>query len=221
MSNTTNTAAASVEANNCTILPDGSAFAVASFPLPKDHWLYAPREYDVDAENPKELPSPILTHALRAEVVSAIRYAIRGATMCGKETDFDPDALVQNAVYALCGPYGSAALAAPADADVERRAQLWSEHVAKLDALVTYCPTCCQGFTANREMARDEVIFECGKSAGRSSAKQESLDADQALKKAGAIAISAVKTNSRDIADWRDDMDRIAAIAAQRGGEHG
>ena len=116
MSNTTNTPAASVAANNCTILPDGSAFAVASFPLPKDHWLYAPREYDVDAENPKELPSPILTHALRAEVVSAIRYAIRGATMCGKETDFDPDALVQNAVYALCGPYGSAALAAPAQA---------------------------------------------------------------------------------------------------------
>ena len=116
MSNTNNTHAASGAANNCTILPDGSAFAVASFPLPKDHWLYAPREYDVDAENPKELPSPILTHALRAEVVSAIRYAIRGATMCGKETDFDPDALVQNAVYALCGPYGSAALAAPVQA---------------------------------------------------------------------------------------------------------
>ena len=108
MTMTNNTHAASVAANNCTILPDGSAFAVASFPLPKDHWLYAPREYDVDAEHPKELPSPILTHALRAEVVSAIRYAIRGATMCGKETDFDPDALVQNAVYALCGPYGSA-----------------------------------------------------------------------------------------------------------------
>ena len=116
MSNTTNTTAASMADNNCTILPDGSAFAVASFPLPKDHWLYAPREYDVDAENPKELPSPILTHALRAEVVSAIRYAIRGATMCGKETDFDPDALVQNAVYALCGPYGSAALATSAQA---------------------------------------------------------------------------------------------------------
>ncbi len=117
MTMTNNTHAASGAANNCTILPDGSAFAVTSFPLPKDHWLYAPREYDVDAENPKELPSPILTHALRAEVVSAIRYAIRGATMCGKETDFDPDALVQNAVYALCGPYGSAALAAPVQSD--------------------------------------------------------------------------------------------------------
>ena len=151
MSNTTNTTAASMAANNCTILPDGSAFAADSFPLPKDHWLYAPREYDVNAENPKELPSPILTHALRAEVVSAIRYAIRGATMCGKETDFDPDALVQNAVYALCGPYGSAALAdAPAlDAQNEVKTLLRkyrnlclkigrgdSQHIARIDAAI-------------------------------------------------------------------------------------
>lgn len=99
---TTNTNAAP---DNCTILPDGSAFALAPYPLPKNHWLYAPREYEPGAEEPKELPHPILTHAHRAEVVAAVRYAIRGATMCGKEPDFDPDALVQNAVYALCGPF--------------------------------------------------------------------------------------------------------------------
>lgn len=99
---TTNTNAAP---DNCTILPDGSAFALASYTLPKDHWLYAPREYEPGAEEPKELPHPILTHAQSAEVVAAVRYAIRGATMCGKEEDFDPDALVQNAVYALCGPF--------------------------------------------------------------------------------------------------------------------
>ncbi|HCW17714.1 MAG TPA: hypothetical protein DHL02_07100 [Achromobacter sp.] len=91
-----------------TILPDGSAFAVASFPLPADHWLYAEREYETGAEEPKELPAPILTHEQREAVVAAIRYAVRGATMCGKELDFDPDALVQNAVYALCGPYTAA-----------------------------------------------------------------------------------------------------------------
>lgn len=94
------------------ILPDGSAFAVMSYPLPKDHWLYAPREYAPGAEEPVELPAPILTHALREHVVAAIRYAVRGATMCGQEPDFDPDALVQNAVYALCGPYGRAQCAA-------------------------------------------------------------------------------------------------------------
>ena len=108
---TTNTNAAP---DNCTVLPDGSAFALASYPLPKDHWLYAPREYEPGAEEPKELPHPILTHAHRAEVVAAVRYAIRGATMCGKEEDFDPDALVQNAVYALCGPFEKTALSAAA-----------------------------------------------------------------------------------------------------------
>lgn len=88
-------------------LPDGSGFGIMSFPLPKDHWLYADREYEEGAVEPKELPKSILTHAVRDTVVAAVRYAIRGATMCGKEMDFDPDALVQNAVYALCGPYYS------------------------------------------------------------------------------------------------------------------
>ena len=55
----------------------------------------------------------------------------------------------------------------PADA---LDAQRWRDHIGKLDALVTYCPTCCQGFTAKPEMTRDEVIFECGKTAGRSVA---------------------------------------------------
>ena len=88
-----------------TILPNGSAFGVMYFPLPDDHWLYAPNEYRDGEYEPIDLPKPILTHALRESVVAAVRYAVRGATMRGQETDFDPDALVQNAVYALCGPY--------------------------------------------------------------------------------------------------------------------
>jgi hypothetical protein len=116
MTNTTNTSAASGAADNCTILPDGSAFAVGSFPLPQDHWLYAPHEYEPGADEPKELLAPILTHAQRNEVVAAVRYAVRGATMCGKDPDFDPDALVQNAVYALCGSFGRTALATTAQA---------------------------------------------------------------------------------------------------------
>ena len=90
-----------------TVLPDGSAFAVMSYPLPKDHWLYADRQYNNGEYEPVELGKPVLTHELRDAVVSAVRYAIRGATNCGKEVDFDPDALVQNAVYALCGPFTS------------------------------------------------------------------------------------------------------------------
>lgn len=90
-----------------TVLPDGSAFAVMSYPLPKDHWLYADRQYNEGEYEPVELGKPVLTHELRDAVVSAVRYAIRGATNCGKESDFDPDAMVQNAVYALCGPFTS------------------------------------------------------------------------------------------------------------------
>ena len=90
-----------------TVLPDGSAFAVMSFSLPKDHWLYAERQYRNGEYEPIELGKPILTHEMRDAVVSAVRYAVRGATNCGKEIDFDPDALVQNAVYALCGSYGT------------------------------------------------------------------------------------------------------------------
>lgn len=80
-------------------LPDGSAVFTASFPLPKDHWLYL---VDNEIDNS---PEPILTHALKEEIVTAARHAIRAATMNGTVQDFDPDALVQNFVFAVCGPY--------------------------------------------------------------------------------------------------------------------
>ena len=99
--------------NEVTILPDGSAFSTASFPLPKDHWLYAPRtEWDSKRDDYMETPQPILHRAQRDAVIAAARYAIRGATMCGQETDFDPDALALNFVYALCGPAHRSVVAA-------------------------------------------------------------------------------------------------------------
>ena len=98
-----------------TVLPDGSAFAVASFPLPKDHWLYAPRgEWDNERDDYAETPRPILTNAQRDAVIAAARYAIRGATMCGQDPDFDPDAMALNFAYAMCGPARGKVL--PADA---------------------------------------------------------------------------------------------------------
>lgn len=91
--------------NNFPILPDGSSFFTGSFPLPKDHWLYAPSpvEWDNERDCPVDLPLPILTSSQREAVTLAARYAIRAATLNGKEPDFDPDALVQNLVTALCG----------------------------------------------------------------------------------------------------------------------
>ena len=100
-----------------TILPDGSGFGILSLPLPKDHWIYKEREYEDGAIEPNDFPAPILTNSFRRQVIAAIRYAVRGATNCGKEDDFDPDALVQNAVYALCGPYGKAAPTPPVSED--------------------------------------------------------------------------------------------------------
>lgn len=91
------------------VFPDGSAFSVASFPLPKDHWVYAPRgQWDHERDEYAECPRPILTHELSEQIVAAARYAIRCATVRGQASDFDPDALVQNMVYALCGPFGTA-----------------------------------------------------------------------------------------------------------------
>lgn len=94
-------------------LPDGSAFFTASLPLPKDHWIFQPRcqEWDDARDDYADKPQPILSHEQRAQVIAAIRYAVRGATDCGADMDFDPDALVQNAVVALCGPYPVTAIA--------------------------------------------------------------------------------------------------------------
>lgn len=88
--------------SDVTVLPDGSAFFTASFPLPKDHWLYEPAG---------EPPAPFRVglgpdrSKCADQIREAARYAIRGATMSGKEKDFDPDALVQNLLVGLLG-YG-------------------------------------------------------------------------------------------------------------------
>lgn len=85
-------------------LPDGSGFATMSMPLPKDHWLYG------DGANAPPMPFRMGTGDPRRvdfsrAIQTAARYAIRAATMNGKETDFDPDAMVQNFVVAMLGYY--------------------------------------------------------------------------------------------------------------------
>ena len=91
-------------------LPDGSGFFVGSLPLPKDHWIYAPKSdgWDSERDCPLDTPLPILDNSQREAVTAALRWAVRGATINGTAPDFDPDALVLNAVYALCGPCGTA-----------------------------------------------------------------------------------------------------------------
>jgi hypothetical protein len=40
---------------------------------------------------------------LAKQIRAAARYAIRASTMNGKETDFDPDAMVQNMIVGMLG----------------------------------------------------------------------------------------------------------------------
>jgi hypothetical protein len=88
------------------LLPDGSGFAIMSMPLRKDHWIYGtPDVYDappmplrMGTDNPKH-------NAMVQAIWAAAKYAVRGATMSGKDMDFDPDALCQNMVVGLIGYY--------------------------------------------------------------------------------------------------------------------
>lgn len=91
------------------VLPDGSSFFTGSFPLPDDHWLYAPpcESWDEARDCVADRPIPFLTHNDRQKIINAVQYAIRAATNRGQIQDFDPDALVQNAVVAICGNYNT------------------------------------------------------------------------------------------------------------------
>jgi len=87
--------------NEMTLLPDGHGFATASFPLPKDHWIY-------DEKNVPPMPFRMWKADPRRKgweerVRSAARYAVRASTMNGKEMDFDPDAMLQNLIVGMFG----------------------------------------------------------------------------------------------------------------------
>lgn len=81
-------------------LPDGSGFATLSMELPKDHWLYQsndapPMPWRIGEGKERML----MAEGIRA----AAKYAIRAATMSGKDENFDPDAMVQNFIVGMLG----------------------------------------------------------------------------------------------------------------------
>jgi hypothetical protein len=82
-------------------LPDGSGFATASFPLREDHWIHGdssrpPMPFRMGYDDPRR-------DQFNDMVRAAARYAIKSSTMNGRETDFDPDAMVQNFVVGMLG----------------------------------------------------------------------------------------------------------------------
>jgi len=88
-----------------TVLPDGSAFFVASFPLPETHWIYS---HPGDGYLKPPMPFRMGTDDPRREkysdmVRAAAKYAIKASTLNGAEIDYDPDAMVQNFVIAMLG----------------------------------------------------------------------------------------------------------------------
>ena len=112
-----------VPGDQVTVLPDGSAVAIGSFPLPDNHWLtregasVAPmplrmgaghfvliRTYEEREAKHSRLFHYLSRSALEKMIAQAARFAIRGATMKGAENDFDPDALVQNMIVGMLGP---------------------------------------------------------------------------------------------------------------------
>lgn len=108
-------------------LPDASGFAIVSMPLPKDHWVYGDKNaededgfeappmvfkcgteevailYVGDAKNAKRNATLLPRKEFADQIRRAGQYAVRAATMKGKEIDFDPDALLQNLVVAFLG----------------------------------------------------------------------------------------------------------------------
>ena len=75
--------------NTAHVLPDGSAFMTASFPLPDDHWLYERATDGYVGDPPK------------GSLREAARWAVKATTNGGRILDFDPDAMVQNFLYAV------------------------------------------------------------------------------------------------------------------------
>lgn len=93
-----------VHVSGATVLPDGSAFATMTMPLPDNHWLY--RRPRGDTFEPPPMPFRCgegrLRNAIADKIRAAVRYALRASTMNGTEEP-DPDAIVQNVVVGLLG----------------------------------------------------------------------------------------------------------------------
>lgn len=83
-------------------LPDGSGFFTGTLPLPKDHWVYEDRGeppvvFRTGTDDPER-------KFFEAKIREVMKYAIKASTMSGKE-NFDPEALVQNAIIGFLGYY--------------------------------------------------------------------------------------------------------------------
>ena len=89
---------------SCHRLPDGSAFATISMPLPPGHWSQPEDGKYGPPPMPFRMGADDERRGAFAEAIRAVgQYAYLASTMGGRETDMDPDALLQNLVVGFLG----------------------------------------------------------------------------------------------------------------------
>lgn len=122
-------------------LPDGSGFAVMSMPLPADHWLtregynVPPMPFRMGSRNRLPLRTVFLDRQEMSDRIRAAgKYAIRAATMNGKDMDFDPDAMIQNLLVGMLGYWTADGLSSEESQNPKPRTQ-W----------------CCEGKDGNHD----------------------------------------------------------------------
>lgn len=111
-------------------LPDGSGAFTAKLSLPKDHWIYDNGEGTGQPPMPMRMGvispfRPVFEKAVR----EAAMYAIRASTQCGRDQDFDPDALVNNMLVGLFGYFTEDGLAGDALDAFEQHPRFFAERI--------------------------------------------------------------------------------------------
>jgi hypothetical protein len=76
---------------------------LVSYPLPHDHWIFIKPENDKPPMLMRRGTNCESRVLLTYQVQEAVKYAIRVSTNYGQDSDFDPDALVQNVIVGLLG----------------------------------------------------------------------------------------------------------------------
>lgn len=93
-----------------TLLSDGSGFAMLSTPLREDHWIYETDRHGGSGPSPMPMAGDCrdpMRVIFEGHLRIAARHGIRSSTRCGRENDFDPDAMERNIATSLFGYYGA------------------------------------------------------------------------------------------------------------------
>ena len=90
-----------------------TGYAIIASPLSSDHWIYGDPAAVIEKGDGWSIESPPMPMRAgtddprRTELAEMLtlagRYAVRAATLGGKDMNFDPDALLQNLIIGMLG----------------------------------------------------------------------------------------------------------------------